>query len=302
MKFHLLHVRIARSYGFPRYVILASFHSIRTDFVSLVIFISQRNLVSFRQFYTKSKDRSTAAVTRAQNTLQRVILFRNLHRRNYFSRAIRREKNKEKKLKIDHRSLRLRERLTEFSTRRTLFEFYPRRYSHVLETSKQRLVCNYVLANVAQTFDIGRFERVIRGSSVDSLGERRLVSIAKFLLFPFLERRERARRTGWRRKLVGVNTLSSANTRPAPRLRADSKLEETAAFSGLHREMNRGGGYISARRREDSQAFGELSRANDPPLCAPTSNHRLLMSRRCYDSYCTPVLSGVKCTGGSTNQ
>lgn len=143
---------------------------------------------------------------------------------------------------------------------------------------------------------------MIRGSSVDSLGERRLVSIAKFLLFPFLERRERARRTGWRRKLVGVNTLSSANTRPAPRLRADSKLEETAAFSGLHREMNRGGGYISARRREDSQAFGELSRANDPPLCAPTSNHRLLMSRRCYDSYCTPVLSGVKCTGGSTNQ
>lgn len=117
MKFHLLHVRIARSYGFPRYVILASFHSIRTDFVSLVIFISQRNLVSFRQFYTKSKDRSTGAVTRAQNTLQRVILFRNLHRRNYFSRAIRREKNKEKKLKIDHRSLRLRERLTEFSTR-----------------------------------------------------------------------------------------------------------------------------------------------------------------------------------------
>ena len=129
MKFHLLHVRIARSYGFPRYVILASFHSIRTDFVSLVIFISQRNLVSFRQFYTKSKDRSTAAVTRAQNTLQRVILFRNLHRRNYFSRAIRREKNKEKKLKIDHRSLRLRERLTEFSTRRILFEFYPRRFS-----------------------------------------------------------------------------------------------------------------------------------------------------------------------------
>lgn len=126
MKFHLLHVRIARSYGFPRYVILASFHSIRTDFVSLVIFISQRNLVSFRQFYTKSKDRSTAAVTRAQNTLQRVILFRNLHRRNYFSRAIRREKNKKKKLKIDHW---LRERLTEFSTRRTLFEFYPRRFS-----------------------------------------------------------------------------------------------------------------------------------------------------------------------------
>lgn len=97
----------------------------RTSF-SLVIFISQRNLVSFRQFYTKSKDRSTAAVTRAQNTLQRVILFRNLHRRNYFSRAIRREKNKKKKLKIDHR---LRERLTEFSTRRTLFEFYPRRFS-----------------------------------------------------------------------------------------------------------------------------------------------------------------------------
>lgn len=174
--------------------------------------------------------------------------------------------------------------------------------SKVLETSKQRLVCSYVLANVAQTFDIGRFERV------DSwkLGRLPWRTSPRFdcqvPLIPVPRSRERARRTGWRRKLVGVNTLSSANTRPAPRLRADSKLEETAAFSGLHREMNRGGGYISARRREDSQAFGELSRANDPPLCAPTSNHRLLMSRRCYDSYCTPVLSGVKCTGGSTNQ
>lgn len=154
MKFHLLHVRIARSYGFPRYVILASFHSIRTDFVSLVIFISQRNLVSFRQFYTKSKDRSTAAVTRAQNTLQRVILFRNLHRRNYFSRAIRREKNKKKKIKNWSSTERAIDRI--FNAAYT-FRILP---SKVLETSKQRLVCSYVLANVAQTFDIGRFERV----------------------------------------------------------------------------------------------------------------------------------------------
>ena len=92
MKFHLRHVRIARSYGFPRYVILAPFHSIRTDFVR-----SSRNIhqpakpcLSFINFIENQKIDQLPRIARAQNTLRRVTLFRNLLEKNYFSPTIRR--------------------------------------------------------------------------------------------------------------------------------------------------------------------------------------------------------------------
>ena len=98
VKFHLRHVRIARSYGFPRYVILAPFHSIRTDFVR-----SSRNIhqpakpcLSFINFIENQKIDQLPRIARAQNTLRRVTLFRNLLEKNYFSPTIRREKKRKR--------------------------------------------------------------------------------------------------------------------------------------------------------------------------------------------------------------
>ena len=97
VKFHLRHVRIARSYGFPRYVILAPFHSIRTDFVR-----SSRNIhqpakpcLSFINFIENQKIDQLPRIAKyasESNSFQKLASLE----KNYFSRAIRREKKRKK--------------------------------------------------------------------------------------------------------------------------------------------------------------------------------------------------------------
>lgn len=110
-----------------------------------------------------------------------------------------------------------------------------------------QLRCSQTLLNVRHSS--------FRGSSVDSLGE----PLPRFDCQP---PRERTRRAGRRRKLLRVNTLSSANTRAA---RAASPGFEVGGNSCLFR-FTSGDELRRIYRREDSQAFGELSRANDPTL------------------------------------